>query len=176
MNTNLIAPAIFYLSILIYVICLYRHGGFKIIFSNFEMLKYNIGTTLFFFLNINVLFFCSFCGHCHHVCIPFTLSAVTIGLVVYLTHLGKQTISAIKHIIAGEEFDFMAPFFSIPYFVLIYEIVNAMLNAGLESLHAFESKMLIVLLYPFFVAVGELTSRIKKAKGDAENKKQEATH
>lgn len=171
MNTNLITPSIFYLAILIYVICLYRHGGFKIMFSNFDMLKYTIGTALFFFLNINVLFACSFCGHCHHVCIPFTLSAVTIGLVVYLTHLGKQTISAIKHIMAGEEFDFMAPFFSIPYFVLIYEIVNAMVNTGLDSLHAYESKMLIVLLYPFFVAVGELTSKIKKTTEGSKGKK-----
>lgn len=168
MNANLLSPVIFYLSFLMYVICLYRHGGFKIIFSNFETLKYYIGTSLFFFVNINVLFFCSFCEHCHNVCIPFTLSAVTIGLVVYLTHLGKQTVNAIKQIIAGEPFDFMAPFFSIPYFVLIYEIINAILNTGLESLHTYEGKMLIVLLYPFFVVVGELNSRIKKAKDDSE--------
>jgi len=170
MNANLLSPAIFYLSILIYVICLYRNGGFKIMFSNLETLKYYIGTSLFFFVNINVLFFCSFCHHCHSVCIPFTMSAVSIGLVVYLTHLGKQTVNAIKQIIAGEEFDLMAPFFSVPYFFLIYDIINAILNAGFESLHDYESKMLIVLLYPFFVAIGELTSRIKKAKADSEKK------
>ncbi len=166
---NLLYPVIFYLFILIYLICLYRNGGFKIIFGNFDSLKYYIGTAVFFFLNINVLFFCTYCNHCHNMCIPFTMVAVHIGAFVYLTHLGKQTISAFKKIFAGEEADLMAPFFSVPYFYLIIDIVYAIINSGLESLHIYENKMIIVLLYPFFVATGELNSRIKKSKSDPEN-------
>jgi len=98
------------------------------------------------------------------------MSAVCIGVLVYLIHLGKQTVNAIRQIIAGNEFDLMAPFFSIPYFFLINDIVSATLYSGLESLHAYESKMLIVLLYPFSAVIGEQTSRIKKTKSDSENK------
>ena len=167
---NLLSPAIFYLFMLIYLICLYRHDGIKTIFNNFELLKYCIGTVVFFSININVLFFCTYCDHCHNVCIPFTMLSVLIGAIIYLTHLGKQTVKAVKQIFAGEEFDLMAPFFSIPYFILIYDIANATANTGLESLHAYESKMLIVLLYPFFVGIGELTSKISKAKAGTEKK------
>lgn len=101
------------------------------------------------------------------------MSAVLVGAAVYLTHLGKQTVKAIKQIFIEEDFDIMAPFLSIPYFYLINDIIFATINSGFESLHENENKMLIVLLYPFFVAIGDLISRIKKAKSDSENKPNE---
>lgn len=104
------------------------------------------------------------------MCIPFTMSGVIIGSVVYLSHLGKQTQFNIKRIVSGEKFDMMAPFFAVPYFYMIYEIGYATFNTGLESLHAFEGKMIIVLLYPFYLALGELTSQIGKLKSDSEIK------
>jgi hypothetical protein len=168
MNT-LLAPSIFYLFFVIYLICLIKNGGFKTLVGNLDTLKYYLGTSLFFFMNVNVLFYCSFCDHCHALCLPFTMCAVFAGAFVYLTHLGKQTIKAVKQIIAGNEFDLMAPFFSLPYFYLIYDIIEAILNSGISTLHAYESKMLIVLLYPLFVAVGELTSKIKSLKLDIKN-------
>jgi hypothetical protein len=166
---NLITPAIFYVIITIYIISLQRNKGLEILFSPLvDTFKYLIGTVAFFFININVLFFCSFCGHCHDACIAFIMSAVLVGAAVYLTHLGRQTITAVKQIMAGKEVDLMAPFFSIPYFVLIYDIIDAVLNSGLSSLHAYEGKMLIVLLYPCFIVLGELTARIKAIKDSSQ--------
>ena len=163
---NLLLPTIFYAFILIYLIGLYRNGGFKILLtgSYFDSFKYCWGTSLFFFSNINILFYCAFCNHCHTMCITFSLSAVLIGAVIYLAHLVRQTVNSFNQIIIGNGFDLMAPFFSIPYFVLIYDITYAALNTGMGSLHAYESKMLIVLLYPFSVVLGELTSRIKTVR------------
>lgn len=166
---NLILPAIFYAFLFFYIICLHRNASFKVLHSNFEALKYYVGSAVFFALNINVVFFCSFCDHCHGACITFTMCAVLFGAFVYLAHLVKQTIAAIKKIISGDEFDLMAPFFSIPYFVLLQEISSAVVNSGFDTLHAYESKMIIVLLYPFFVAVGELNAKVKVAKTNANN-------
>ncbi len=158
---TLITPAIFYLFVLIFAVSLFRQKGMQTIYCNFESLKYYIGTAFFFFINANVLFFCSYCDHCHSMCVPFTLSAVLLGAVVYLSHLVKQTFNAIQEMVNGNQFDPMAPFFAIPYFYLIYEIFLSTFSIGLQSLHAHESKMLILLLYPLFVTLSELNNRIK---------------
>lgn len=139
---TIITPIIFYLVVLFCLIRSIKSIGLKQLFSAIyiDKFKYHLGIAAFFFLNINVLFFCACCGHCHDICISFSLSSVLIGTVVYLSHLLKQTRGG----------DFMSPFFSIPYFYLLYEIYNVLLNGGFPSLHALEPKMTIALLYPFF--------------------------
>jgi hypothetical protein len=61
----------------------------------------------------------------------------------------------------SHETDFMAPFISIPYFVLIYNIFYAAMIDGLDSLHHLEEKMQMVLLYSFLVTLKELILKIK---------------
>ncbi len=161
---TLITPAVFYLFVLIFMVCLFKQKGVQTIYTNFESLKYYVGTAAFFFVNINVLFFCSYCGHCHNMCIPFTMSAVLLGAVVYLSHLGKQTVDAFTEMVKGNQFDPMAPFFAIPYLYMLYEIFLSTFSTGLQSLHSYESKMLILLLYPLFVTLSEFNARVKAIK------------
>lgn len=163
---NIILPALFYVIIATYAICQWKNGTFKVLFNwqNFEELKYHIGIVIFFFLNINVLFYCSFCSHCHNLCIAFVLAGVLFGAVIYLSHLCRQSINAFYLMLSAQKFDVMAPFFSVTYIVLVYNIVAATLNAGSATLHDSENKMLIVLLYPFFIVLGELTAKMKSMK------------
>jgi hypothetical protein len=158
---DIITPALFYLIVIAYAVGIQRNKGYKALFNPaaFNKLKYTLGAGCFFFVNINILFLCSLCGHCYDLCIAFTLVAVLAGAAVYLTHLSNQTINAMKKTFSGEKGDFMAPFFSIPYIWLLYDIATAILHSGIGSLHANESKMLIVLLYPLFVVLSELNSK-----------------
>lgn len=160
---NLTAPGLFYALLLIYVVCMHRHQLLKKMLTtqNMEALKYQAGSGLFFLFNINLLFYCSFTAHCNILCISLSLSAVIIGVIVYIWHLIVQTIHALKNLSSGK-FDLMAPFFSIPYFNLISILFKAAYFNGLEVLHSYENKMLIVLLYPFFVIVREFTIKLKR--------------
>ncbi|HEX8018635.1 hypothetical protein [Mucilaginibacter sp.] len=92
------------------------------------------------------------------------MSGVIIGLIIYLSHLVRQTIEAVSKLINQNEFDFMAPFFSIPYFILLYEIYEAVFKSSLANLANSESKMITVLLYPFFVLLAELIVKLKDSK------------
>jgi len=170
MNTILI-PGIFYVIFSIYIICLYRNKSLGILFTpkHFEVLKYQGGTSVFFLININIMFYCMYCKECNTFCLAFTMLGVSLGTVIYLWHLGKQTVHSIKQIAMQNEFDLMAPFFSIPYFILIYDIACAVYHSTLANLQPNESKMILVVLYPFFIVLGELNTKIKQLK-DSDNK------
>lgn len=158
--SQILPIAFFYCFILIYGISLFRYRGEGPI-VNFEDIKYHFYTILFFFININIVFFCGYCEHCYSVCMPMTVVAVTFGALSYLIHLYSETVAAILLMFERKKFSFMAPFFAIPYFYLVYDIGHSLYYLGLESLHLYENKMLIVLLYPFFITLGELTGKMK---------------
>jgi hypothetical protein len=163
---HLIFPAVFYVIFSIYIVYMHKNKGFGILCStmHFETLKYHGLVSIFFFININIMFYCMFCKECNTFCLAFTLLGVSLGLIIYLWHLGKQTVFSIKQMASLKEFDFMAPFFALPYFELIHEIIFAINHSSLVSLQPYESKMISGVLYPFFIVLGELNTKIKALK------------
>jgi hypothetical protein len=159
---NIILPLTFYITLAFCIRIFFKRFGFKKIINVETILRHKviIAGIFYYYFNINIWFYCSYCKVCSSLHLPILAMAVFMGVVLYSMYLIVSLADAVTVLSQTDKaikwMKVLGVFFLLQYLPLVKGLSIAIITADFSRMSQLQDKMIIPLLFCFFGLIMEL--------------------